>query len=93
MIASYTAITFGDEDKKNSTMATHGTVSAFEPGKEDWSTYVERLNHYFVANGVEDAAKKRAILLTACGASTYKLIRSLLPTAEAINTTSYTLIS
>ena len=70
-------------------MATHGTVSAYEPGKEDWSTHIERLNHYFVANGVQDAAKKRAILLTACGASTYKLIRSLLPTAEAINTTSY----
>ena len=58
-------------------MAIHGSVSYFNPNKENWTTYVERLSHYFIANDVLDDGKKRAILLSACGASTYKLIRSL----------------
>ena len=37
----------------------------------------KRLEHYFTANDVEDADKKRAVLLSACGATTYGLIRSL----------------
>ena len=70
-------------------MATHhGTLSEFVPGKTDWTTYVERLDHYFVANEVTTAAKKRAILLSACGTSTYKLIRSLL-SAEELKSTNY----
>ena len=58
-------------------MATQGSMEAFNPQAEDWTIYAERLQHYLVANGVEDADKKRAILLTVCGASTYKLLRSL----------------
>ena len=52
-------------------MATHGSVSAFDPSVED------HLCYYFVANDVTDGAKKRSILLAACGAPAYKLIRSL----------------
>ena len=33
-------------------MAMHGSVSKFQPGKKDWSTYVEQLNFYFIANSV-----------------------------------------
>jgi len=69
-------------------MATHGTVSQFHPQKESWTTYIERLNHYFVANDVEDVEKKRSILLSACGPATYKLIRSLVETGT-LETTSY----
>ena len=39
--------------------------------------YVERLQMYFVANGIDDDAKKRAILLSVCGPTTYQLIRNL----------------
>ena len=60
-------------------MATHGTIKTFNPQVDDWPTYIERLQHYFVANDVEDADKKRAILLTVCGVPTYKLLRSLVP--------------
>ena len=69
----------GDEGKKNpqKLMATHGSVSAFDPSKEDWTSYEERLRYYFVANDVTDGAKKPSILLAACGAPAYKLIRSL----------------
>ena len=69
-------------------MATHGSVSAFDPSKEDWTTYEERLRYYFVANDVTDEAKKRSILLAACGAPAYKLIRSLVQ-AEKLDSTPY----
>ena len=51
-------------------------MKAFNPQAEDGAIYAERLQPYLVANGVEDAGKKRAILLTVCGAPTYKLLRS-----------------
>ena len=69
-------------------MATHCSVSAFEPSKEDWTSYVERLPFYFIANDVESEEKKRSILLAACGASTYKLIRSLVE-PDKLNSTPY----
>ena len=69
-------------------MALHGSLGPFDANLENWSAYVERLTHYFVANNVVDADKKRAILLAVCGPTTYKLIRSLVP-AEAIPTTSF----
>ena len=58
-------------------MATHGVLDSFEPKKEDWESYTERLEQYFVANDVQAAAKQRAILLSVCGAQTYQLIRNL----------------
>nr|XP_023665672.1 LOW QUALITY PROTEIN: uncharacterized protein K02A2.6-like [Paramormyrops kingsleyae] len=60
-------------------MATFGTVGEFVEGDEDWTEYEERLGHFFDANGIreEDEAKKRSILLSVCGAKTYKLIRNL----------------
>ena len=69
------------------TMATHGTINPYDP-QDDWATYEERLRHYFVANGVEDAGKKRSILLTVCGTPTYKLLRSLVEVGE-LNTKSF----
>ena len=69
-------------------MAIHGTITQFVPGEEDWTAYVERLNYYFIANEVTGVAKKRSILLSACGPKTYKLIRSLVP-ADKIDETAY----
>ena len=39
--------------------------------------YIEQLENYFVANDVVTGEKKRAILLSICGARTYQLIRNL----------------
>ena len=58
-------------------MATHGKLGEFEASLEDWTSYIEHLNNYFVANDITDAGKQRAILLSACGIATYKVIRNL----------------
>ena len=55
----------------------HGSIGEFDPEKEEWISYVERMGHYLMANDVDSDAKKRAILLSTCGAKTYQLIRSL----------------
>ena len=45
-------------------------------------SYTERLGFYFSANDIEDPGKKRSILLTLCGPSTYQLLKSLLQPAS-----------
>ena len=58
-------------------MATHGKIDEFDPSHETCATYVERLEFYFIANGIEDPEKKRAVLLTVSSPATYKLIQNL----------------
>jgi len=62
-------------------MARHGVLSEFDNAKEEWQSYVERMEQYFSANDVTAAGKKRAILLSACGPATYQLIRNLVSPA------------
>ena len=66
-------------------MATHGSLNEFDSSKEDWVSYTEWLQQYFIANSIpEDAGeKRRALLLSACGPSTYQLIRSLVSPAQS----------
>ena len=68
------ATTFGDEGK---VMSVDGKISQFIPSQESWSSYTERLE-YYIANDVLDPAKKKAILLTVCGSSTFQLLKNLL---------------
>ena len=49
----------------------------FEDRREKWASYTERLEQYFTANDIKIAEKKRAILLSVCGAATYQVIRNL----------------
>ena len=58
-------------------MAIQMTIGEFQPGTESWVLYTERLEQHFLANDVQDADKKRAFLLSSCGAPTYQLIRNL----------------
>ena len=60
------------------TMASNfGKVKEYDASRETWSNYVERLEFFFIANGINDATIKRAILLSASGPETYNLCRSL----------------
>ena len=40
---------FGDESGISGTL---GRVEEFDSNKDDWQQYVERLEHFFVANGI-----------------------------------------
>ena len=62
-------------------MPTHGKLDPYDES-EDWIQYVERLECYFNANYIDDADKKRDILLNACGRRTNKLMRDLLAPAK-----------
>ena len=45
------------------TMATFfGHVGQFDDNKEEWIQYVERLDHFYQANGITENNWKRAIL-------------------------------
>ena len=61
---------------------TFGRIEEFDGAKEEWSQYEERLGHFFAANGMESAEKKRSIFLSVVGAATYKLLRSLVAPAK-----------
>ena len=62
-----------------SAVGLHGAISAFNPAQEEWDEYIE---HYFTANDILAEDKRRAILLTAVGPSTYRLIRTLVAPAK-----------
>ena len=55
-----------------------GNVGEFLEGKEEWTQYEERLTHFFDANGIDEEAKKRSILLSMIGPAAYKLLRDLI---------------
>lgn len=39
-------------------MATIGSLTEFAEGDGDWIEYVERLEHFFLANDISDEGKK-----------------------------------
>ena len=57
--------------------ATIGKVGEFNRHEDSWENYVERLEFFFTANGIENANKKQAVLLSSCGANTYLIVRGL----------------
>ena len=59
-------------------MATYGKKGESKESEESWTHYIERLEQYFLANEVDEAGKKQAILLSVCGSKTYALARDLL---------------
>ena len=57
-------------------MATIGRIEPFDASVDKWPTYFERIQLYFKANNVKEAAQV-ATLLTLIGGPTYTLLRSL----------------
>ena len=62
--------------------ATLGKVEEFDSNREEWSQYVERLGHFFLANGITEEAKKRSVFLAVIGPTAYKLLRNLVSPAK-----------
>ena len=63
-------------------LGLYGTVATFDLKEDDWCEYIERLEHYFSANDIASPEKRRTILLTTVGASTYSLISTLVSPAK-----------
>ena len=53
-----------------------GQMEAFDESAEQWSTYVERFEHFVAANGL--AGRKLSVFLSVMGPATYGLLRSLI---------------
>ena len=53
-----------------------GHMDHFDEAGEQWPTYIERFEHYVLANDIRDA-KKVSVLFSVMGPKTYGLLRSL----------------
>ena len=62
--------------------AFHGPFPEYDGNADDWEVYTYRLKQYFTANDIREDKKQRAILLSACGSETLKLIQSLISMDE-----------
>ena len=58
-------------------MATLGHIGKFDPADESISAYLERVELFFAANGIEDP-KQVAVFLSVIGPKNYALLRDLL---------------
>ena len=52
------------------------TFAEFDEAKEDWLSYAERMERYFIANDIKEE-KRRAFLLSVRGPGLYQLIKDL----------------
>ena len=50
--------------------SSHGHIGEFNSQLEDWRSYTERLQNYFIANDIKSEAKQRAFLLSVRGPRT-----------------------
>ena len=58
-------------------MTSFGRIDEFSPDKDSWTDYAERLEYYFQANDIVDENKRKAVLLSVCGAETFSLLKDL----------------
>ena len=62
-------------------MSTHVKIRTFNATVESWTSYSERLEYFFKANDIAPE-KQHAMLIAACGPSTYQLLKSLVQPAK-----------
>ena len=58
-----------------------GFMDAYDTDTDDWSTYVERLDLFFLANKIKDN-KKVAVLLTVLGTKAYGLLLMIIASSK-----------
>ncbi|XP_030580469.1 uncharacterized protein K02A2.6-like [Archocentrus centrarchus] len=74
-------------------MATIGTLAPYDPKSQTWDEYSEILEQFFAANGITNADRQKAILISVVGASTYSLMRNLLSPAKPKDKTFQELVT
>lgn len=52
-------------------------LASFNPSRDEWILYQERLENYFSAYEIVDADRKKALLQNSIGEAPYKLLRDL----------------
>ena len=60
-------------------MDSHKKIGEFDPSKESWISYTERLGQFFIATDIDSAEKKCAILLSGAGPHTSHSAKSHAP--------------
>ena len=63
-------------------MTAIGKIESFDDTNENWETYVERVEQFFLANNIDDEHKVPT-LLSLIGGKTYALLRDLAPEKPA----------
>ena len=56
---------------------TMGRVSEINLNEDDRNIYIEQLQFFFEANRISDESQRKAILLSSCRITTYKLFKGL----------------
>ncbi len=56
-------------------------MDKFDSSKGDWPQYIERVDHFFTANGI-DAGKKKSAFLSSVGSATYAMVKNVVSPAK-----------
>ena len=54
-----------------------GKIDEFDSSREEWTQYVERMDHFFASNSIKGAGKKKSTFLALIGPATYTLVRNM----------------
>ena len=86
----------GNEDLFRITaMAVYfGKLEEFDTANgDDWVQYIERMEHYFLANEITDVSKQRSILISSMGQKAYKILRNIVAPEKPTDVSFKNLVS
>ena len=73
-------------------MACMGKAPEFDSSLESFGAYSRRLEQYFIANGIAEEDKRRAVFLSVVGAKTFGLLEDLIAPASVSECTDEELV-
>ena len=79
--------------KQQMVTSNYRKLSEYDSSKEDWQSYIEKLELYFIANDIDDEEKRKAILLTSCGIECYRLFKGLTSPRKPVDKTFIELVT
>ena len=54
-----------------------GAIGSFDPSSTQWTSYIEQMKEFFLANKIEEDRTKVAVLISTVGSQTYELLKDL----------------
>ena len=71
-----------------------GKLEEFDTANgDDWVQYIERMEHYFLANEITDASKQRSILISSMGQKACKILRNIVAPEKPTDVSFTNLVS